>query len=126
VSDLLASLVQQYIVGDDLISHARPWFPQIEEEEWAELDLEMQRPPRRRAVARCRREAHRRRCARTHSGSSITVIPADGDGRSIAASAVPASSSPMTLPSSRSGRRVPLATSASIGGYSWAAIPCEP
>ena len=41
-----ASLVEQHVVGDDLISHARPWLTQIEEEERAELDLEMQRPPR--------------------------------------------------------------------------------
>jgi hypothetical protein len=30
VPDLLASLVEQHIVGDDLISHARPGLTQIE------------------------------------------------------------------------------------------------
>jgi hypothetical protein len=45
-------------------------------------------------------------------GSRITVIPAVPEGPSIAASARPASSSSITLPTSRPGRSVPSATMA--------------
>ena len=45
-----------------------------------------------------------------------TVMPAPGPGSSIAASARPASSSPITWPTSRPGRSVPSATSPIIAG----------
>jgi hypothetical protein len=46
----------------------------------------------------------------------MTVIPAPSAGPSIAASARPASSRPITLPTSSPGRSVPSATMAIIGG----------
>src|SRR5512145_3340687 len=52
----------------------------------------------------------------TQVGISTTVIPANGAGRSIAASAAPAASRPITSPTSRSGLSVPSATSSSISG----------
>jgi hypothetical protein len=46
----------------------------------------------------------------------MTVIPAPSEGPSIAASARPVSSRPITFPTSRPGRKVPSATIAIIGG----------
>jgi hypothetical protein len=46
----------------------------------------------------------------------MTVIPALSAGPSIAVSARPASSSPITRPTSSPGRSVPSATMAIIGG----------